>query len=400
MKIILATESYWPNLDGGAVFERNLVHGLGELGHEVRVVAPSPDGKPGVQHDGRSEVHRTRSIGLPERFGTHGVRNSVFPGRIVRELIDGFRPDLIHGHNHFFICLAAQKAARKRGIPYVATYHNMPENAVDNLGPLKYLIPNLVGRIWKWDMKFLNQSSYVTSPTKTAIEYLEAHGLSAPHRPISNGISIEKHTPGPKPKALMKKYGLPDKPIVLYLGRLDGEKQMDVWLDAAAKVRQEIDAHFLIGGRGAKLQALKRQAAALGIAPHVTFAGVVPDEDMGQFYRLGDVFAISSPAELQSLVTLEAMASGLPVVAVDAMALPELCKSGRNGYLFLTGSADGMAESVTRILQNPAMARQMGAESRKIIEQNHDVREMPKHYETVYKEAVDAKRTTHNAQRT
>ncbi|HEY8108455.1 MAG TPA: glycosyltransferase [Patescibacteria group bacterium] len=388
MKILLATESYWPNLDGGAIFERNLVLGLGDLGHEVRVVAPSPDGKPRVQQDGRSEVHRTRSLGLPERFGTHGAKGSLFPGKIVRDLVDGFRPDVIHGHNHFFICLAAQKAARKHDIPYVATYHNMPENAVDNLGPLKYVVPDLVGKIWKWDMKFLNRASYVTSPTKTAIEYLEAHGLAAPHRPVSNGISIEKHTPGPKPKALARKYRLPDKPIVLYMGRLDGEKQMDVWLDAAAKIREEIDAHFLIGGRGSKAGALKRQAASLGIAQHVTFTGIVPDKDMGEFYRLGDVFAISSPAELQSLVTLEAMASGLPVVAADAMALPELCHSGRNGYLFLTGSADGMTKSVVRILQNPAMARQMGAESRKIIEKHHDVREMPKHYAAVYQEAI------------
>lgn len=388
MKVLLATESYWPNLDGGAVFERNLVHGLGDLGHEVRVVAPAPDGKVRVQTDGRSEVHRTRSIHVPERFGSHGARSSFFPGKIVRDLVSGFQPDVIHGHNHFFICLAAEKAARANGIPYVATYHNMPENSVDNLGPLGKLVPNLVDRIWKWDITFLNRAAFVTSPTQTAIDYLMAHGLAASHRPVSNGVDVRKYRPEHSGAALRHKYHLPDKPIVLYLGRLDGEKQMDVWLKGAARIRKEIDAHFLIGGRGAQTQKLKRLAAELRIAEHTTFAGVIPDEDMPAFYRLGTVFVISSPAELQSLVTLEAMASGLPVVAADAMALPELCKSGRNGYLFLPGDPRGLAQGVIRILQNPAMGKQMGAESRKIVEQNHDVADMPKHYEAVYQQVV------------
>lgn len=387
MKVLLATESYWPNLDGIAVFERNLVHGLGELGHEVRVIAPSPDGTAGVRHDRRSEVHHVRSFGLPERLG-RGARGSRFPGRAVRSLVAGFRPDVIHGHDRFFICAAARRAGRRQRIPYLATYHNLPEQTVDALGPLRHLLPDPAGRIWKRDIAFLNRADFVTAPTKTAIEQLESHGLAAPHRAISNGVNLEAYAPGPKPKALARKYRLPDKPTVLYLGGLDEGKRLDVWLDAAAAVRRDIDAHFVIGGRGAKLPALKRRAAALGIGPHVTFAGTVPDEDLPSFYRLGDVFAIGSPTELQSLATLEAMATGLPVVAADAMALPELVGSGRNGYLFLPGSADGMAESVTRILQNPAMARQMGAESRKIVERGHDVRGMPKRYETVYREVA------------
>lgn len=388
MKIILATESYWPNLDGGSVFERNLVLGLGELGHEVRVIAPSVDGKPTVQHDGRSEIHRVRSIRLPEKFGAHGARSSFRPGKAVRDLIEGFRPDVIHGHNHFPICIAAQKTALAGHIPYVATYHNMPENAIDNLGMLKYLVPDLLGKIWKWDIKFLNRANFVTSPTQTAIDYLLSHGLAVPHRPVSNGVNLQKYRPGAAAEKTRKKFHLPNKPTMLYVGRLDGEKQLDVWLRAAALVRREIDAHFLLVGRGSGLRPLKQLAARLGIAAHTTFTGPVSDEDLVALYKCGTVFAISSPAELQSLVTLEAMASGLPVVAVDAMALPELCKSGRNGYLFMTGDAAGLAQAVTKILQNPAMGKQMGGQSRKIVETNHDVVKMPRHYLDVYERVV------------
>lgn len=388
MKIIVATESYWPNLDGGSVFERNLVLGLGELGHEVRVIAPSLDGKPTVQRDGRSEIHRVRSIHIPEKFGAHGARSSFFPGKAIRELVEGFRPDVIHGHNNFAIGVAAQKAARANDIPYVATYHNMPENAVDNMGVLRYLVPNLVGRIWKRDIAFLNRANFVTSPTKTAIDYLVSHGLAVPHKPVSNGVDLQKYQPGPAAESVRKKFRLPKKPILLYTGRLDGEKRLDVWLEAAARIHKEIDAHFLLVGRGSGLQALKRQAAGLGIAGNTTFTGPVSDDDLVALYKCGTVFAISSPAELQSLVTLEAMATALPIVAVDAMALPELCHTGKNGYLFANGDAGAMAQAVLRILQKPAMGKQMGAESRKIVEAKHDVRQMPKNYAAIYQEVA------------
>jgi glycosyltransferase involved in cell wall biosynthesis len=388
MKILLATESYWPNLDGGSVFERNLVHGLGKLGHEVRVVAPSPTGKAFVEEDGRSTIHRMRSIRLPGKFGKFGARGSLFPGRAIRDLVEGFQPDLIHGHNHFAIGAAAAKQARSRHIPFVATCHNMPENALDNLGPLGKLVPGGTERIWKFDIKFLNRANFVTSPTQTAIDMLLRHGLSVPNQPISNGVDLKLYHPDHDPARLRRKLHLPNKPTMLYLGRLDGEKRMDTWMQAIPLIRREVDAHFVIGGRGGQAQALKRLAVSLGVASHVTFAGVVEENDLPAFYRLGTVFAIASPAELQSLVTLEAMASRLPVVAADAGALPELCKSGRNGYLFLTGDPSGLAKSVVRILQNPAMASKMGAESRRIVEQKHDLTLMPKNYETIYLEVT------------
>lgn len=387
MKVLLATESYWPNRDGGSVFERSLVQGLGELGHEVRVVCPSPTGKPYVQTDGRSEIHRLHSFRPPGKFGKVGARGTAFPGRAVKRLVDGFQPDVIHIHNPFAIGRAAQRAGTQFGVPVVSTNHNIPENTVGNFPLLKY-VPNYTERIWKWQVDFLNRANFVTSPTKTAVDLLVTHGLAVPHRPVSNGVDIKRFTPNAASAALHKKLHLPRKPIVLYMGRIDGEKRLDVWLKGAAAIRKEIDAHFLLGGRGGELPRFKRQAAELGIAEHVTFAGLVEDEDLPAFYRLGTVFAISSDAELQSLVLLEAMAAGLPVVAADALALPELCKSGRNGYLFLPGDPRGLAQAAIRILRNPKMGQKMGEESRKIVEATHDVRQMPKHYETVYKEVI------------
>lgn len=388
MKILLVTESYWPNRDGGSVIERALVHGLGKLGHQVRVVAPSPTGPAFIERDGQSEIYRIRSFRLPGKFGKFGARASAFPRKTLRKLVEEWKPDVIHGHNFFAIGRAALKLARQHRIPYVATNHNMPDNTARNIGPARHLIPSAEDRFWNIEIKHLNQANFVVSPTQTGLDILLSHGLSVPSRPVSNGVDLMRYQPGSADTALRHKFGLPHKPVVLYMGRLDGEKRMDVWLKSIPHIRKEIDTHFLIGGRGGETENLKKLAKQLGVSRQVTFAGLIEDDDMAGFYRLGTVFAISSPAELQSLVTLEAMASGLPVVACDAGALPELCKSGRNGYLFLSGDPTGMAKSVVRILQNPTMGGKMGTESRRIVESTHDVKKMPKNYESVYLEVT------------
>lgn len=388
MKILLVTESYWPNRDGGSVIERALVHGLGDLGHDVRVVAPSPTGPAYVEHDGKSDIYRVRSFRLPGKFGKFGARTTITPRKTLRTLVEKWLPDVIHGHNFFPIGRTALKLAHQHQIPYVATNHNMPDNTARNIGPFRHLIPSVEDRLWNIEIKHLNQANFVVSPTQTGLDILLSHGLSVPSRPISNGVDLIRYQPGAADKDLLKKFGLPKKPIVSYMGRLDGEKQMDIWLQSVPYIRKEIDAHFLIGGRGGEAENLKKLASQLGMARHVTFAGMIEDDDMAGFYRLGSVFAISSPAELQSLVTLEAMACGRPVVACDAGALPELCKSGRNGYLFLVGDPTGMAKSIVRILQNPTMGEKMGAESRRIVETTHDVKKMPANYESVYREVA------------
>lgn len=392
MKILIVTESYWPNRDGGSVFERALALGLADRGHEVRVVAPSPTGPAYVEQDGASQIHRTRSIRLPGKFGKIGARSSLRPKPLLARLLAEWTPDVIHTHNPFAIGRAALDLAEKHSIPFVATNHNMPENTVDNIGWLGKLVPNLAERIWRWQIKFLNRAQFVTTPTQPAVDLLLANGLKAPVKAISNGVDLSRFNPRTSPAAVIKKLNLPQKPTVLYMGRLDGEKRMDVWLKAAPLVRKEVDAHFLIGGRGAELNRLRRLAVDLGVSRHTTFAGLVEDDDLPGFYRAGSVFAIASPAELQSIVTLEAMGAGLPVVACDAGALPELCKSGRNGFLFLAGDPTGLAKSLVRILQNPTMGEKMGAESRRIVEKDHDVRAMPARYEAVYQHAIESPR--------
>jgi glycosyltransferase involved in cell wall biosynthesis len=108
----------------------------------------------------------------------------------------------------------------------------------------------------------------------------------------------------------------------------------------------------------------------MGIAGSIRFAGFVPDDDLPRTYRAATIFVMPSPVELQSLATLEAMASGLPVVAADAMALPELVKDGENGFLFPPGDSGALADRIVALLSDPDWAARMGRASRAMAERH------------------------------
>ena len=121
----------------------------------------------------------------------------------------------------------------------------------------------------------------------------------------------------------------------------------------------------------------------LGVSEKVTLTGRVSDEEIEQLHRVGDVFSMPSPAELQSIATLEAMASGQPVVAVDAGALRELCQDQRNGYLCEQDDDVMIADGLIAILSDPALRKKMSEESLAIAN-THDLQTTLKRFEDIY----------------
>lgn len=178
----------------------------------------------------------------------------------------------------------------------------------------------------------------------------------------------------------------------MYIGRLDAEKHADVVIHTVAKVLQQQDIHLMVIGYGLEEQNLKQMADDLGIAEHITFGGYVPEEDKIELVKAGTVFVHASPAELQCISALEAMAAGMPFVGVNAGALPELCQDGRNGYTFELDDSSEAANHVLKILQNNSLREAFGAESIKIAHM-HDMQHTLDEFEKVYKEAIKCKET-------
>lgn len=385
MKILLISESYWPNADGGALFERRLVQGLEKAGHIMTVWAPGNYRHSYVEKDGNYTIYREKSLTL---LINRKYRASYWPWRSAAKIMKAVKPDVVHLHNAGLMGLATLVWARYYKIPLVATNHFMPENWVLNVPfPGKRRFSKWL--IWKYLAWFHNRCDFVTSPTPTAVELLKIAGLKSPSEAISNGVNTEVFAPHASSLAIAKKYGVSTKkPVVLYLGRVDGEKRIDVIIQAQKRLLKNIDAQLVIAGFGKAEPSLKALAKDLELGDNVHFTGFIDEADKSGIYNLASVFVIASPAELQSIVLLEAMASGLPVVAVDVAALKELCIDGKNGYLFEHENSDQLANEIGKILQNRAIHKSFGRESRKIVIQDHSNEATLKKYESVYNKVL------------
>jgi glycosyltransferase involved in cell wall biosynthesis len=160
---------------------------------------------------------------------------------------------------------------------------------------------------------------------------------------------------------------------------------MENWLRAAAKVANEVDAQFIVGGEGTDRPRLEALANHLGIGTRVHFIGYVSEDDLPALYRLADVYLMLAPVELQSISTLEALASGVPVVAAHAGALPELVQDGRNGYLVPPSDPDSAGTAVMNLLADTSRREMMGGTSRQVA-LAHDLQATITAYERVFEE--------------
>ena len=388
MKILIASDLHYPTINGVATFSRSLAHGLSARGHEVLVIAPSQTGKRYKEVDGNYPIYRTASVPFPFY---QNFRISLTPSREVKKIIQDFDPDVIHIQMLMWIGQACMKYGNKFGIPIVSTNHAMPENLMDNLWLLAPVARPINYMLSEYGRRFHAKADCVTMPTQSAIDMFDmGEKLTSPLLAISNGIDLSRFQPGAVDAALYEKFHIPtDKPIVSYVGRLDAEKHMGVLLKAFAAIQKETGAHLLIVGDGTDAENLHYQARDLHIASHITFTGRVSDDEIVALHKVGTVFCMPSPAELQSIATLEAMASGQPIVAVDAGALRELCQDEVNGYLCHQDDDEQIADGLKKILLDTKLRDTFSAASSEIAK-THDLNHTLDQFLDLYQRVINS----------
>lgn len=389
MKILIASDLHYPTINGVATFSRNLARGLAEHGHEVLVIAPSQTGKKSKEVDDNHVIIRTASVPFPFY---QNFRISPSPSREVKKIMEDFDPDVIHIQMLMWLGQAAMKYGNKKGIPIVSTNHAMPENLMDNLKLLAPISRPINYILKAYGARFHSKADFVTLPTQAAIDMFNASDkIDVPMIAVSNGIDLKHFTNVHAGDAIYRQFGLPkDAPIVTYIGRLDAEKHLSVLVKAFAKTKEvQPDAQLLIVGDGTDATNLRLLAKDLGLNGSVTFTGRVSDEELVELHRVGTVYCMPSPAELQSIATLEAMASGQPIVAVDAGALRELCQDGRNGVLCEKDNVEQIAAGLVKILHDPELRAAYSKESLAIA-QTHDLQTTLKQFEKIYEDLINA----------
>jgi glycosyltransferase involved in cell wall biosynthesis len=265
------------------------------------------------------------------------------------------------------------------GIPIVGTCH------VFLAGFLKYApisldsVPFSEEAAWKFTTVFFNRFPHVTTPSEAMRLALISHGLQVPVSAISNGVDTQLFSDKKISKSTNE-----HQLTLLHTGRLSYEKQVDVVIRAFARlIPDHPKTRLVIAGEGPEKPILCALAGNLGIRQSVDFIGFVPHEQLPVICSEADVFVTASPIETQGLVVLEAMACGLPVIGVNALAVPDLVKHDRNGLLVPPDDEVSLADAISRLLSEPGLRLAMGRTSRKLA-LSHSMSEIANSYESIY----------------
>lgn len=379
MTILMGCDTFAPDVNGAARFAERLAAGLVARGHDMHVVAPAAGRRHGTwieEHEGEKlTAHRLRSW----RWYPHDWLRFALPWMSkanARRVLDEVKPDVVHFQSHIVVGRGLAYEAHKRGIRIVATNHVMPENIIEFTRLPKFLHHTFVTLAWRDARKSFDRAESITTPTRRAAEFLEkATGLRGVHA-ISCGIDAHNYTPDFTPRTGNR---------ILFVGRITGEKQIDVLLNAIKLLPESLDAQLEIVGGGDQFKNLQSLAESLGIAGRVKFLGYVTDQELRQAYTRATVFAMPSIAELQSIATMEAMASALPVVAADAMALPHLVHDGENGHLFRPGDAQDLADKLENVLTLPQEELDVLKNASLRIVATHDIQTTISTFESLYR---------------
>ncbi|MFD9944797.1 glycosyltransferase [Nonomuraea sp. NPDC059023] len=392
LRLLIGTDTYPPDVNGTAGSAYRLAHALAARGYDVHIVCQSEHGPPRVERAGGVTMHRLRSVRTRARRAKRVTVPLLLMGTLTK-LLRRIAPDVVHVHSHFLVGRTLINAARQLCVPVVATTHvtppiHPPPRAPSPAGRgsvASSAVDDLVGALaWRDLARVFGRADHVAVPTRGAAELLADKGLTRPVEAVPCGVDLSRFRPREEPKTWARaKLGLPDRETALFVGPLDAEKRLDDLLRALRYVCRQADAQVVLVGAGPERPQLTRLADSLGVGRRTHFLGHVAEDDLHLAYASADVFAMPNVSGLESVATLEAMASGLPVVAAEANALTHLVQQGKTGYLYRTGEVPVFARLLTRVLTDSELAATMGGIARAVAVTHDHLRSLAR-FEEIY----------------
>ncbi|WP_416675733.1 glycosyltransferase family 4 protein [Egbenema bharatensis] len=333
MRIALFTETFLPKVDGIVTRLSHTVDHLQRMGDQVMVF--SPDG-------GLREYKGAKICGIPGfPLPLYPELKLALPRPSIRQILEDFNPDLIHIVNPAVLGLGGLYYAKSLDVPLVASYHTHLPKYLEHYG-----LGMLEGMLWEL-LKALHNQAQINLCTSTAMqEALTSHGIERVEV-WQKGVDTELFRPELASQAVRShlSQGHPESPILLYVGRLSAEKE----IDRIKPVLEAIpNARLALVGDGPYRQDLEKHFE--GTATH--FVGYLTGEDLGAAFASADAFIFPSRTETLGLVLLEAMAAGCPVIAANAGGIPDIVTDGVNGYLFDPDDEQGAIAATHRLLEN------------------------------------------------
>ncbi|MBI4774434.1 MAG: glycosyltransferase [Deltaproteobacteria bacterium] len=360
MRICMFTNTYLPHVGGVANSVAAFAEDLRYHGHGVLIVAPVYE-REGEKPDGETDVLRLPAI---QNFNGSDFSLRLPVPFVIEGKLDKFRPQIIHSHHPYLLGDTALRTARRRRLPLVFTHHTLYENythyvPLESKGMRRFVV--------RLSTEYANLCTRVIAPSKSILDLLVKRGVTRPIVEIPTGVDTNFFSAGQRERA-RRKLGLSEGNIVLgHLGRLAPEKNLEYLAAAAADyVKKDEHAWFLAVGSGPSEDEIKRAFARRSIRKRLIMAGQKAGSELADLYAAMDLFLFASRTETQGMVLTEAMASGKPVIALDASGVREVVRDRYNGRLLdAEAPVDDFSAAIAETIRDKDLMKRYGLAARK-----------------------------------
>ncbi len=349
MKILITTDWYAPVINGVVTSVLLLQRELEQRGHDVRVVTLSNS----IHSYKEGPVYYMGSVSASKIYP--GARLRMNRARSMMRELAAWRPDVIHSQCEFSSFRIAYVLSTRLDIPIVHTYHTVYEDYTHYFSPSVRVGKLMVSAFSRW---ICDRTACIVAPTKKVESLLRDYNVHCRIEVIPTGVDLSAYRREPAPgrlEALRRQWSIPeDRTILLYLGRMAKEKNLEQLIDQIADTRRQ-DVTLLLVGDGPDREAALGRARQRQVP--VIYTGMVSHEEAPDYYRLGDLFVTASTSETQGLTYFEALAAGLPVLCRRDPCVEGVVENGVNGWQYDTG--DGFARDLAEFCGNPALQEEM-----------------------------------------
>lgn len=340
MKILMVTNTFTPHVGGVARSVEAFSRGYRERGHSVLTVAPTFENMP----EDETDVVRVPAI---QKFNGSDFSIAMPIARLLSSAVEAFRPDVIHAHHPFLLGSAALRLAYVYQKPLVFTHHTLYERYTHYVPGDSEVMKRFAISL---STSFANQCNEVIAPSESLAKLMRERGVERPITVVPTGVRLEDFARGSGPGFRAAMDIPPNAFVVGHVGRLAPEKNLELLAEAAARLLStRTDAHCLIVGEGPSRHAIRDHFARQGVADRLHMAGTLDQPLLASAYRCMDAFAFASQSETQGMVLTEAMASAVPVVALDGPGVREVVDASNGRLLTSEATSDDLAASFGEI---------------------------------------------------
>ncbi|SPL69968.1 GDP-mannose-dependent alpha-mannosyltransferase [Acinetobacter stercoris] len=356
LKIAIVTETWPPEINGVALSLLQLCKGLQKLGHKILLVRPEQ------KHICNEFKPNKECLVNAQSIPKYPTLQFGWPQYLkVSQAFTEFAPDIVHIVTEGPLGLTALQVARSKRIPVSSGFHS-PFQDFSRFFDLAFLVKP-VQRYLRW---FHNNTQLTCVPSQGTYDALRAFGIHCPLVVVGRGVDVYRFSSEHRSEELRKKWGVTeDTTVMLYVGRLSPEKEIDVLIDAYAlmKEKQSKKVKFVVVGEGPDLVRLKDKKGA----DQVIFMGSLSGKALSEAYASADVFVFASQVETFGNVVLEAMASGLPVVAYDYACAKQHVIQNKMGWLCPLGQTAQFMQMLFQLPDNNVLCK-MGVEAMQAVQ--------------------------------